>query len=470
MLSICAAIVWLYWPTLGFDFVNWDDTAYVTNNKLIQSWHPGNLVRIASESVTRNYAPLTILSLLIDHSLWGLQPTGYHLTNVLLHVANALLVYFLLQQVTRSKYVAWTTALLFAVHPVQVETVVWVSSRKGLLSATFMLSSLIYWFRKDRTGREEGIAIGFLCAALLSKAIAVVLPPIFLMYDILVRRKAVGESAVRQVVPGFLAFLLLTATMSSQTTIMGGLRDHLVLSKIQLLAVDTTLLWRYVGMLLCPRDLCVLYNPPTDGIAMAVIAASIGLIAVAGAAWTARKKYPLATLAVASFYVLFLPVLNLFPLTTLMNDRYLYLPSIAFFGLVSSAVAWGLRSTHAALGRHVATGCGGMATASAAAVLMLATASYLPVWQNSDSLWAHAMKHAPELMVVRIQQAHTFHDQGREIDAMLTLQQALRDCPRESVDRSRIEELLQSWLRTSAEEADRLSSVKTSRAGTSNSL
>lgn len=451
VLSIVAAVVWLYWPSLSFDFVNWDDPSYVANNELIRSWHPANLTRVASETVTRNYAPLTIFSLLLDHTVWGLQPTGYHLTNVVLHIINALLVYALLMQLTRNRYVAWTTALLFAVHPVQVETVVWISSRKGLLSAGFMLSSLIFWCREERTAKEEGIAIAFLVAALLSKAIAVMLPPVFLLYDVLVRRKPFSESAVRQLVPGFLAFILLTTTMSSQTSISGGLRDHLLLSKIQLLAVDTTLLWRYVGMLLCPGDLCVLYNPPTQGIALAVIGASAGLIAVAAGAWSSRREYPLVTLAVATFYLMFLPVLNLFPLTTLINDRYLYLPSIAFFALASGGMVWLVQSMYSALGKRISMGVGMATTVAAAAMLMLATSDYLPVWKNSNTLWAHAMKQAPELMVVRIQQAHTLYDQGRETDAMRVLHAALSDCPKTSVDRERIQKLLEEWLRTSAE-------------------
>jgi hypothetical protein len=450
LISIVAAIVWLYWPALGFDFVNWDDPWYVANNQLIQSWSFENLKGIATESVTRNYAPLTVFSFLLDHSAWGLQPTGYHLTNILLHVVNSVLVFFLLKQVTRSQFVAWSTALLFAVHPVQVESVVWISSRKSLLSASFILASLIYWFRLERSSREEGISIGFLCAALLSKAIAVAVPPIMLMYDVLVRRKPVGESVARQIVPGFLAFLLLATTMSSQTSIGGGLRDHLSLSKLHILAIDTTLLWRYVGMLLYPNSLSVLYDPPTTGIAMAVIAASIGLICVAAGAWSARKKYPLVTLAVASFYILFLPVLNLFPLTTLMNDRYLYLPSIAFFGLAGAGLVHLLEPAKQAIGRFGVGSIQVTVTAASAIALMMATHAYLPTWKNSETLWTHAVNETPQLMVARIQKACALREQGRDTDAMRVLNAALGDCSRDSIDRPRVESMLESWLRESA--------------------
>ncbi len=448
--SLVAAVVLVYWPALGFDFVNWDDPWYVANNDLVKSWAPANLSRIASETVTRNYAPLTVFSLLVDHTLWGMQSTGYHLTNILLHVLNAVLVYFLLTRLTRNRYIAWTTALLFAVHPVQIETVAWISSRKGLLSATFMLASLMYWFRQDRSNKQEGIAILWLCAALLSKAIAVCIPPIVLLYDVLVRRKSVSDAFVRQIVPGILSFLLLAVTMASQTSIMGGLRDHLSLSKIHLIAVDTTLLWRYVGMLLWPRNLCVLYNPPTSGIALGVVLASLGLLAVARGAWNARTKYPLVTLAIAAFYLLFVPVLNLFPLTTLMNDRYLYLPSIAFFGLASATVVWAFSNAKQALGERGMQLTGVALTCSVAAILMFAASKHLPVWRNSVTLWNHAMAEAPELMVVRIQKAYSLHESGRETEAMMTLQKALQECPRDSVDHPRATALLKDWILESA--------------------
>lgn len=455
ILSLIAAVVFLYWPALGFDFVNWDDPWYVTNNDLIKSWSPSNLGRIATETVTRNYAPITILSFLMDHTLWGLHSTGYHLTNIVLHGLNGVLVFFLLVRLTRNRYIAWTTALLFLVHPVQVETVAWISSRKSLLSATFMLASLIYWFRENRSNKEEGIAILWLCAALLSKAIAVCVPPIVLMYDVLVRRKSVSEAFARQIVPGILAFLLLAVTMSSQTSIMGGLRDHLSLPKIQLLAVDTTLLWRYVGMLVWPRSQCVLYNPPTSGIALGVAFACLGLIAVGRAGWNARTKYPLVTLAIASFYLLFVPVLNLFPLTTLMNDRYLYLPSIAFFGLASGGLVWLFSNAREAIGETGVRASGIVLTCGVACMFMAATSSYLPVWRDSGTLWGHAMKEAPELMVVRIQQAYTLHASGRETEAMMTLQNALQQCPRESVDRPRVVALLKQWIMDSTKQDEK---------------
>ena len=94
-----------FWPSVWFDFVNWDDPAYIAHNDLIKSWSPSNLYGIATESVTRNYAPLTIFSFLIDHSIWGDNPCGFHATNVLLHLLNGILVLLLVRQLTDSRFV-----------------------------------------------------------------------------------------------------------------------------------------------------------------------------------------------------------------------------------------------------------------------------------------------------------------------------------------------------------------------------
>ena len=263
-----------FWPSVWFDFVNWDDPSYITHNELIKSWSPSNLAGIATETVTRNYAPLTIFSYLVDHTLWGDNPCGYHATNVLLHLINGVLVFLLVRQLSGSNFVGWTTAALFLVHPVQIETVAWVSSRKGLLSATFMLAALIVRLKPNAGGKQDLWYIGWLIAALLSKALAVVVPAIVLCYDLWVRRQTFADAFVRQVVPGFLCVQLLLKTMGAQTTILGGLRGHMDLSFLQILAVDTTILWRYIGMLFYPADLCVLYDPLTTGIGTMVGLAS----------------------------------------------------------------------------------------------------------------------------------------------------------------------------------------------------
>ena len=129
-----------------------------------------------------------------------------------------------------------------------------------------MLAALIARLKPNADSRSDLHYILWLAAALLSKALAVVLPPVVLLYDLLVRRRKFSDAFVAQIIPGLMALLLLLKTMSAQNSVMGGIRSHFDLSLLQILAVDSTILWRYVTMLAWPSDLCVLYNPPTMGI------------------------------------------------------------------------------------------------------------------------------------------------------------------------------------------------------------
>ncbi|MEX1098632.1 MAG: hypothetical protein WED34_21475, partial [Planctomycetales bacterium] len=339
--ALAALVVLFYWPSVGFEFVNWDDPWYVVENPVVQSWRPAGLWSLATEVHVRNYAPLTLASHLVEHTLWGLWPGGYHLTNVVLHALNAVLVWALVRQVTGNRFVAWTTAALFAVHPVQVESVAWISSRKGLLSATFILACLIRQLRPERTPRDEGIGLLFLAAALLTKAIAVVVPAVVLAYDLIVRKRPFAEVLSRQIVPGCLCLCFLAITAGAQTTELGGLRDHLDLGRGRVLAVDAIVLWKYVLLLLWPVDLSVLYDVPTQGIGWTAALAAAGWGVAAAVLFRLRRRSPLVPFAALAALLFLLPVLNLIPITTLMNDRYLYLPSITAFGLFAAAVRWG---------------------------------------------------------------------------------------------------------------------------------
>lgn len=446
--SLMIAGLAAFWPSVWFDFVNWDDPAYVLHNDLIRSWYPSNLWGVATETVTRNYAPLTILSLLIDHTFWGMNPTGYHATNVLLHLVNGLLVFVLVRQLTDKLFVAWVTAALFLVHPVQIETVAWVSSRKGLLSASFMLAALIARLKPAPDAKSDGWYAVWLAAALLSKALAVVVPAIVLTYDVWVRRQKFADAFVRQIIPGVMCLLLLFKTMAAQHSILGGVRGHLDYSLWKIVAIDTTIMWRYIGMLFWPTDLCVLYDPPTDGIWKTVALASAGWVVIGALIHRSRTDSPIILWAATTWLVLLLPVLNFFKITTLMNDRYLYLPSIIIFALAAAGLQklLVLADDHneSAL-RHLVASTKWAVGLTAVCAALTTTARHLPVWCNPDSLWAHAMTRVPQLPVVRIQMALTRYDSGQRQEAIRTLQQALLECNPDELDRQRMKSAIKSW-------------------------
>ncbi|MBT5456168.1 MAG: hypothetical protein HOK82_06150, partial [Rhodospirillaceae bacterium] len=179
----------VYWPVHSFEFVNWDDPWYVLKNEYIRSWHTTNLWDIATQVINRNYSPMIIFTLLVEHTLFGIEPAGYHIVNVLLHLVNTVLVFTLVSRLAQSQSVGWATAAFFAIHPVQLESVAWVSSIKGLVVGAFILAHLICVMRPERTTKQELWGLVFFAFAILSKALTVVVPAIVLLYDMLVCRK-----------------------------------------------------------------------------------------------------------------------------------------------------------------------------------------------------------------------------------------------------------------------------------------
>jgi hypothetical protein len=446
--SLAIAGLTAFWPSVWFDFVNWDDPAYVQYNKLITSWSPSNLRGVATETVTRNYAPLTILSLLIDHTMWGMNPSGYHATNVLLHLVNGLLVFVLVQQLTGKQFVAWLTATLFLVHPVQIEAVAWVSSRKGILSASFMLAALIARLKRAPDAKSDGWYTVWLAAALLSKALAIVVPAIVLTYDIWVRRQKFADAFARQLIPGVMCLLLLFKTMAAQHSILGGVRGHMDYSLWKIMAIDTTIMWRYVGMLLWPTDLCVLYDPPTTGIWKMVAVATAGWLVIGTIIYRLRTNAPIILWAATTWLLLLLPVLNFFRITTLMNDRYLYLPCIIFFATAAAGLQKLLELVDdrgETVLRHLTISTKWAVALTAVCAALTATSRHLPVWRNPESLWEHAMTKVPQLPVVRIQMALTRYNNGQRREAVRTLQQALLECDPDDLDRQRMASAIKSW-------------------------
>lgn len=440
----------VFWPSVRFDFVNWDDPAYLEHNELIKGWSWQNLKGIATEVVTRNYAPLTIFSFLIEHSIWGLNPAGYHFTNIVLHAINGVLVFLLIRRLTESSFIGWMTAALFLVHPVQIESVVWISSRKGLLCSMFMLAAMLARMKPEPTSKDEGRYVFFLAMALLSKAHAVVLPPIMLLYDFQVRRKSVADALPRQVIPGFMSLLLLMLTTGAQNSVLGGVRGHMSLGLPQIMAVDITILWQYMQMLICPIDLCVMYDPPTSGIWPQVLLGIAGWAVVGRGLWLNRRTHPLWLFGACSVLLLLFPMLNFFRITTLMNDRYLYLPSIVVFAMSASVVERLLQVAETPM-RHVLELIS-VSTKAALGFVALASCVFLTqqhqtVWANPETLWTHALSQYPDMPVLRIQYAVTLYDQGRVAQALDVIQQALRQCQPDELDLERMQQFAVEWQR-----------------------
>jgi hypothetical protein len=270
-----------------------------------------------------------------------------------------------------------------------------------------------------------------------------------------VARVPLREAIKRQLFPGCCALLLLVITMLAQTSELGGVRDHFGMSKLELLSVDSVIMSKYIQMLVWPETRSVLYDPPVSGIGRQVLLA-IGCWLTATVVFLRMgKREPLILFAGATFVLLLLPVLNLFPITTLMNDRYLYLPCIPFFALLFSGVFQILeqlkeRGLKGYLGMQRVSGylvpaVFGVLVLGLFCRFSLQTEQYLGVWKDGLSLWRYTSQQVPRLPVVQIQLANSYHQQGDSRQAIEILRHALRNTHPDQLDQTRMEQKLQDW-------------------------
>ena len=291
LLVLLLAGLAIYGRMLGHDFLpTWDDAGYVLDNPDIRGFTIANLRAVFSRFYMGNYAPVQMLSYMLDYSIWGLRPWGYLLTNLLLHLANGLLFYHLVQRLEGDDSWAWLAALIFLVHPVQVESVAWVSQRKNLLAMLFSLLSFHGYLRfRLAVGtvrmRQYLATAGWLLLALLAKSVAVVLPVIFLGYDLcyLPSRERRGWLVNKLPLLALAGGTAVLAMVSQSTSAGGGRTGYYGGGPWGTALTMLPVCARYLQLVLCPTGLSAMYQPTIratiDG---PVVAAFLLLLLLAG--------------------------------------------------------------------------------------------------------------------------------------------------------------------------------------------
>jgi tetratricopeptide (TPR) repeat protein len=397
--------VLVYLPALGNGFVNLDDDLYIQGNP--HQLRP--LPELVPWALTQTYhslwAPLYWLSLALDRALWGLNPFGFHLTSLLLHAVNALLVarivHRLAGQAGRSErvdaFVPLFAAALFALHPIQVESVAWVASRKEVLYALFFLFSIErYIDYAAGSARRQGASYrwafaGFLLA-LMSKPMALTLPAVLIVLDVYpLRRFRSASELLRRGLLEKVPFFVLAAVGSAlalRAVRVGGalMRDEFTYRTIDSrLVVAIGAIGRYLRNTFIPLDLSPFYPGPAPGepldAAFAVGAAFvIGLSLAAIFLW---RSLPALGASWVFFLVTVFPTLGIvasYGITTVAN-RFLYLPLLGIILPVVGGAALLRRRSGAAAACVVA------AAVAACVVLAAVTVRDLGTWRNGVSLW-----------------------------------------------------------------------------------
>lgn len=390
-LAALALVVFL--PVRGFEFVNYDDPTYVADNPVVRAgltWH--GFTWAFGTFLSGNWHPLTWLSLMADVALFGVDPAGHHLVNVALHAANAALVFLVLARATGQRWRSALVAALFAVHPLHVESVAWISERKDLLSAFFGLLAVGAWVayaRRPSTGRYLAVAAA-LAAGLACKPMLVTLPVAFLLLDRWpLRRAAPARALLLEKAP-----LLLLSVASSAVTFVaqrsGGAVSSLGSVGVGARLANAVLSYgTYLARTVWPAGLAVVYPHPAltpAGMPWALVALSaVALLAISGFVawqWSARPSLAAGWL----WYLLTLvPVIGLVQVGPQgLADRYSYLPLIGIF----VAIAWAIPDAAGRPARRTLAVGGALLAIAAAATAARVQTQY---WRDSVTLFRRAL-------------------------------------------------------------------------------
>ena len=427
LMASAAAYLW----TLQFGFV-YDDLGQIVSNPMVQSWRyfpmyfRGN-VWMQQSQLGNYYRPVFLTWLLINHTLFGMHPAFWHLTNLLAHLGATTLVYALALRLTREQKVAAIAALVFGVHPVHVESVAWISGVTEPLLALLMIPSFLAFmnYRENKGGKWLAVSLGFFAAALLAKETAVITPGLMVAYVLLCSedgwKKRIADSA--RLLVSFAVVTLIYLVLRAAALQGLAHRTAEITPSITLYTMPSVV-WFYLKQLCLPFGLSAFYDTPyvTHVSWKYLLAPLTGVVVVilfiAIAWWKSRG----AQVGMAATWMLLplVPVMNvsLLPMGDFVHDRYLYIPSIGFALLVAMALA--KLDEISILPRYASA-----AVAAVLAVAMIAgTIWQSGPWKDDIPLYVRGMRIAPNNDLPRNKLAATFvargmYDQGIRLYAFV---------------------------------------------------
>lgn len=395
ILVVFAASVIPFLPALFNGFVNWDDPRFILDNPHIRGLTGSNIAAMFTTFVDGNYIPFTLLSFAVNHELHGLQPAGFHVANILLHGINAVLVLLLLRRMGGSAISAAFGALLFSLHPLRVESVVWATERKDVLFALFYFMALLAYLQylENRSIKQlAAVWVLFLCSG-LAKQMAISLPIVLLLLDFAARRKWEWRVLLEKIpfVAGSLGFVAVAYVgQHASDSILHGTQY----TPLHRLLLSCNSLVMYLKSLVWPMDLSCIYPYPKDVVSEAAYTPFVILL-LAGIVFFLGRKFRPLWIAGLLFLVTLAPVLNVVPAgAQMVADRFMYLPSVAFSYLVAVTTAGGW-TRWSRLRRQLAL----VAATALLALMPVLTWQRSAVWKNDLTLWNDTVRKAPDAFV-----------------------------------------------------------------------
>jgi tetratricopeptide (TPR) repeat protein len=451
-LFLVLATLTVYWQVGNYEFVNFDDDKYIIENFHVQKGLTRDSVIWAFTAThVSNWHPLTWLSHMLDFQLYGLNPSGHHLTNVFFHLVNTLLLFLVLKLMTGALWRSGLVAALFAVHPLHVESVVWVAERKDVLSTLFwMLTLWAYLGYTKRPGVKRYLVILLAFAlGLMAKPMLVTLPFVLLLLDYWpLKRIELGQSAIGLPAasqpstiankPGAQAFRLLLektpmfvlAAVSSVVTFIvqksGGAVGALETYPFKIRMANALLSYViYLKKMIWPQNLAVFYPHPGQSLPMWQAAgAGLLLVVVSIAVIRAGRRYPYLPVGWLWYVGTLVPVIGLVQVgDQAMADRYTYVSLIGLF----IVVAWGVPDV--ARSWRYGKSALALATGSLLVALMVSTSLQLKHWKNSLTLFDHALRVTENNYLAHLNFGAALADQERTEEAITHYHRSLQIAP-----------------------------------------
>jgi tetratricopeptide (TPR) repeat protein len=443
-----------YWPALNAGYI-WDDDDYLTQNALVQQWD--GLARIWQPMQTRQYYPLVFTTFWIEHKLWGIEPAGYHFVNVLLYAISAMLVWRIARWLGLPG--AFFIAAVFALHPVHVESVAWITERKNTLSGVFYLTAMLSYLKFDarrREGQSEwwryGLVLACFAAALLSKTVTASLP-VAIVIILLMKRERLSIARLWPLVPMLVMGLVLGLnTAHVERVNVGAVGPEFDFTFVERCLIASRALLFYPVKLVLPWPLCFFY-PRWDidvGEAMHYVPIAVVLVIGVLLMWLWRRGVRWPACAALFYAVTIFPALgfvSVYPMKySFVADHFQYLASLGVIAGVVAPLAWLLRHR---------------AWRWAPAAIVLATLGVLTFrqtfnYRNEETLWRATIDCNPQawaamnnLGAVLLRKGEQFIVAGSDaaahealVEAQTTLHKALQLKPDHSRARSQLSETL----------------------------
>ena len=455
--AIAAATVATYWPSFNADFVLLDDAAYITHNDMVKKGLTAETFQWAwSANLAGNWQPLTLLSHMLDVSVFGLNARGHHAVNVALHVINALLVLILLQRLTASTWPSAIVALLFAVHPVRVESVAWVAERKDVLSTFFaLLAMMAYSKYAQRPGHNWYLlATIALLLSLLCKAMFVTLPFLLLLLDVWPMRRwrtgwlghwgagqgddDEGEPAFKpatplQLIVEKIPLLAICIGLSVVAWIMQrrtGATQVLDLTFAERIGNAVVSYARYLGKTFWPVDLVYLYPHPRQWPLVTVLGSAALVVIISVGCAAAFRRRPYLLIGWLWFIGTLVPVIGVVQIGhQSIADRYLYFPQLG----ILIAIVWTVWTMARSIDQRtvsVVARAWGLALSGAIALTLAVVAhGQVRIWRNTETLYRHAVEVYPDHVLGLQLLAQYLADRGENAEAMRLWERAGKLAP-----------------------------------------